>query len=128
MKMAYLRPQVPQNKVIVSATRDELIASGDQRLSHSGSICLHLLGVVLELWCGRMLQSNSQRCNLVVVRATLERWKDSEVDLGLEIVRCSLWLTLSTPIRRLDPLKRRKKVSEKLGQPSAGALKTSPAA
>ena len=41
-----------------------------------------------------LLQGNCKSTDLVIVRTTLERWENREVDLVLKIINCTLWLTL----------------------------------
>mmetsp|Transcript_10472 Transcript_10472/g.26037 ORF Transcript_10472/g.26037 Transcript_10472/m.26037 type:complete len:209 (+) Transcript_10472:529-1155(+) len=80
------RPQVPEHQVVLSALGGELVALGDEELRKRRGVGLDLLGVRLELWRRHLLQLRGEACDLVIVRAALQRWEDGLVDRVLILV------------------------------------------
>ena len=93
------RAEIPENKVVLSSISHHLVALAHEIVSNCNSIGLHLLCIHLEARCHSLLQSNSKCSNLVVVRATLERWEHSKVDLVFIIIHSTLWLALLRGLR-----------------------------
>lgn len=80
------RTKVPKNKVVLSSTSHKLVAFAHEVVPKSNSIGPDLLSIGLESRRHGLLQGNSQSANLVVVRATLKRGENREVDLVLKVV------------------------------------------
>lgn len=87
-------PEIPEHKVVLSSARDELVSLVYKVLAKCGSVGLDLLGIDLEARCAGLFQGNSKCRNGVVVGPSLERGEHCEVDFILEIVNCTLGLTL----------------------------------
>lgn len=80
-----LRPQVPENKVIVRAVGNRLVTVRRKTSGKSASVGANLLGVVLPLRAGNLFERDGDTGNDIVVRATLGRRENGLVDLFLKI-------------------------------------------
>ena len=79
--------QVKRHEVVVRATGDNGVATGDQRLAQHPGVVHHLLLVLLELLAGGLLHSGGNAGDGVLMGATLQSGKDSKVDLLVVVVQ-----------------------------------------
>ena len=77
--------------MVLRAVSSQLVALADEELGERLRVRAHLLGVRLELGCGHLLELRGQTGDLVVVRPTLERGEDGEVDRVLVLVLGRTW-------------------------------------
>ena len=98
-----LRPQVPENQMVVRPPRHQLVPLLHQRRPERTAVPHHLLLIRLELRTRRPLERARQRPNLVVMRPALQTRKHGKVDLVLKVIRRPLVLPTRQPISRLDP-------------------------
>jgi len=87
--------------MVLRSTGDETVPFPHQELPERGGVGLHLLGVGLEGRRGGLFQRHGEGPNLVVVRATLKRRENGEVDLVLEFINGVLRLPLLGRLRTL---------------------------
>mmetsp|Transcript_12301 Transcript_12301/g.34211 ORF Transcript_12301/g.34211 Transcript_12301/m.34211 type:complete len:473 (+) Transcript_12301:227-1645(+) len=85
-----LRPQVPQNQVVLRAAGHEVVALGIQVLGEGDGVLLDVLNVGLEGGVLGLLERDAEGANLVVMWTSLEGWEDGEVNLVLVVVQGSL--------------------------------------
>mmetsp|Transcript_37532 Transcript_37532/g.52100 ORF Transcript_37532/g.52100 Transcript_37532/m.52100 type:complete len:203 (+) Transcript_37532:287-895(+) len=108
------RAQIPKHQMVVSPASHHLVSFTHQVCCQCHHIGLHLLRVNLERRIKSLLECDRQSCNLVVVRASLQRGKDSVVDASLIIIAralcnagsCWLWTTSEEDHARPWPTQR----------------------
>jgi len=87
--------------MVLRSTGDETVPFPHQELAERGGVGLHLLGVCLEPRRRGLFQRHGEGPNLVVVRATLKRRENGEVDFVLEFINSVLRLPLLGRLRTL---------------------------
>mmetsp|Transcript_27815 Transcript_27815/g.54536 ORF Transcript_27815/g.54536 Transcript_27815/m.54536 type:complete len:391 (+) Transcript_27815:1109-2281(+) len=80
-----LRPQVPQNQVVVGAVGHQLVPLAHQVVTTRLGVLHDLLGVCVELGSGHLLQLCGEASDLMIVGSSLKRGEDGEVDLVLHV-------------------------------------------
>lgn len=80
-----LGAEIPQDKVVVSTAGGQLVALAGEGGSNGLRVLDNLLGVLLEVIGHNNLELSGNTSDGVVVRATLQRGEDSEVDAVLKV-------------------------------------------
>lgn len=79
-----VRSDIPNHLMRVSTIGDDLLTGSHQSCTHGSRIGNDLSTVLDEGWGVDLLELDGKRCNLMVVRATLEHGEHCEVDLFKE--------------------------------------------
>jgi hypothetical protein len=80
------RTKVYKKEMVVSSVRHQLAPPPLQPFRQRLRIPLHLLDILLVLLRTRLFKRHCQRCNMVVVRTSLQSRMDGEVDVSLESI------------------------------------------